>query len=87
MTKCYNFFKLFFVVFFFSKKSHDTAVGPHQIHYELIKHLPKPSKERHAHILTLSGKVEISHLPGHRLQLSLSLNNERVTKILRIIDQ
>jgi potassium voltage-gated channel Eag-related subfamily H protein 8 len=27
------------------EKSHDTAVGPDQIHYQLIKHLPRPARE------------------------------------------
>jgi potassium voltage-gated channel Eag-related subfamily H protein 8 len=27
------------------EKSHDIAVGPDQIHYQILKHLPKPSKE------------------------------------------
>ena len=31
-------------------KSHDTAVGPDQIHYQIIKHLPKPTKECLLHI-------------------------------------
>ena len=69
------------------EKSHDTAVGPDQIHYQLIKHLPRPAKECLLQILTLSGKVGISHLHGHRLQLSLSLNKERIIQILIIIDQ
>ena len=25
--------------------SHDTAVGPDQIHYQILKHLPRKSKE------------------------------------------
>ena len=27
------------------KKSHDTAVGPDQLHYQILNHLPKSSKE------------------------------------------
>jgi potassium voltage-gated channel Eag-related subfamily H protein 8 len=62
------------------EKSHNTAVGPERIHYQLIKHLHGPAKECLLLFLTLSGKVAIRHLPGHWLQLSLSLNKERITR-------
>ena len=32
------------------EKSHDTATGPDEIHYQMLKHLPKSSPETILHI-------------------------------------
>lgn len=57
-------------------------VIPDQIHYQLIKHLPKSIKTFLCNSLTWSGKVFISHLPGRRLQLFLIQNKELTTQLL-----
>jgi hypothetical protein len=65
------------------ERSHDTAVGPDQIHYQILKHLPK---NVFCIFSIISGKMVISRLHGRRLQF-LYLKLERITRILIIIDR
>ena len=44
-TECYNESFSLGVLSESLKNSHDTAVGPDQIHSKILKHLPKSSKE------------------------------------------
>ena len=64
-------------------KSNDTAVGPDNIHYQLLKHLPKKSKKHYFRFLIRFGNLASCHIRGKRLQLYRFLS--QVKKILMLL--
>ena len=65
-------------------KAHDTAPGPDQIHYQILKHLPKASLQCLLKVFIVFGKLESFHLPGEKPP-SLPLPSQEKTPKIQII--
>ena len=68
-------------------KSHDTAVGPDDIHYQMLKHLPADCSTPYSIFSITFGSLENFHLPGVPLQLFQYLNPVKMYLILLAIAQ
>ena len=66
------------------KKAHDTAVGPDDIHYQILKKLPEKSCSTYT---MKSGVVVTSLSSGEKPSSSQSQKQEKISQILVIIVQ
>ena len=64
----------------------DLATGPDEIHYQFLKDLPDVSLDRF-YSWMICGNLRISQMDGEKRQWSLSLNLEKIERILIIIGQ
>ena len=68
-------------------KAHDTAPGPDQIHYQILKHLPETSLQCLLRFLIIFGKLVSFPLPVEKPPSYPLLNQEKTPKIKIIATQ
>ena len=67
------------------KKAHDTAAGPDDIHYQLLKHLLFEALRTLLSFSTPSGTADYFRRHGEKLQLPMFLNQVKITQNLPTI--
>ena len=68
-------------------KSKDTAAGPDDIHYQILKHLPSDALETLLNIMNEYGALENFQRTSKERLLFLFSNRERIRRRQRIIDR